>query len=89
MGKGIGRSFKYDRSKISTPTLKKPVLSYSANHMSNTTNLSQSIISSQLENEDSTAIQNTSKILNTDDIYSCVTPKKKISVLRPHLQPLV
>ena len=38
--------------------------------------MSQTIISSQLENKDSTAIQNTSDILNTDDIHSCVTPRK-------------
>ena len=74
MGKEIGRSFKYNRSKISTPTLKKPVLSSSANYTLYTTNLSRTIISSQLENDDSTTIQNTSEILNTDDIQSCVTP---------------
>ena len=56
MGKDIGRSYKYNRSEISTPTLKKLVLSSSANHASYTTSLSQTIISSQLENKDSTAI---------------------------------
>ena len=59
MGKGIGCSFKYDKSKMSTLTLKKPVLLSSANHTSHTTSLSQTIISSQLENKDSTAIKNT------------------------------
>ena len=44
MGKDIGRSHKYNRSKISTPTLKKPVLSSSANHTSYTTSLSQNIL---------------------------------------------
>ena len=34
MGKDIGRSFKYNRPKSSSPTLKKPVLSYSENHTS-------------------------------------------------------
>ena len=63
--------------KISTPTLKKPVLSSSANHTPYTTSLSQTIISSKLENKDSTAIKNTSDISNTDDIHSCVTPKKQ------------
>ena len=58
MGKEIGRSFKYNQSKISTPTLKKPVLSSSAAHTSYTSNLTQTFISSQLENEDSTANQN-------------------------------
>ena len=77
MGKDIGRSYKYNRSKISTPTLKKPVLSSSANYISYTTSLSQTIISSQLENKDSTAIQNTSEILNTDDIHSYLTPQKQ------------
>ena len=76
MGKDIGHYYKYNRSKIPTPTLKIPALSYSANHTSNTTSLSQTFISSQLENEDSIAIQNTSEILNTDDIHSCVTPQK-------------
>ena len=76
MGKEIGRSFKYNRSKISTPTLKKPVLSSSENHTSYTTNLTQTIISYQLENKDSTEIQNTSDISNTYDIHSCVTPRK-------------
>ena len=62
MGKDIGHSYKYNQSKISTPTLNKPVLSSSANYTSYTTSLSQTIISSQLENKDSTAIQNTSDI---------------------------
>ena len=48
MGKEIGRSYKYDRSKISTPTLKKPLLSSSANHTSYTTNLTRTIISFQI-----------------------------------------
>ena len=39
--------------------------------------MSQTIISSQLDNKESTAIQNTSDISNTDDIYSCVTPRKQ------------
>ena len=94
MGKEIGHSFKYNRSKISTPTLKKPVLSSSANHTSYTTNLSRTIISSQLENEDSTAIQNMSEILNTYDIHSCVTPKKQNTSVQatstpPRLTPLI
>ena len=39
--------------------------------------MSQTIISSQLENKDSTAIQNTSDISNTDDIQPCATPPKQ------------
>ena len=74
MGKDIGRSYQYNRSKIPTPTLKKPVLSSLANHTSYKTSLSQTFISSQLENADSIAIQNTSEILNKYDIHSCVTP---------------
>ena len=94
MGKEIGRSFKYNRLKISTPTLKKPVLSSSSNHISYTTNSTRSIISSQLENEYSTEIQNTSDISNTYDIHSCVTPlKHNISVqdtsTPPCLSPLI
>ena len=77
MGKGIGRYFKYNRSKISTPTLKKPVLSSSAANTSYTSNLTRTFISSQLENEDSTAIQNKKYTSNTDDIHSCVTPQKQ------------
>ena len=94
MGKDIGRSYKYNRSKISTPTLKKPVLSSSANYASYTTSLSQTIISYQLENKDSTSIQNTSGISNRDDIHSFVTPRKQnISVQAtytpPNLTPLI
>ena len=74
MGNGIGRYYEYNQSKIPTPLLKESVLSSLENHTSYTTSLSQTIISSQLENKGSTTIQNTSEILNTDDIPSCVTP---------------
>ena len=47
MGKEIGRSYKYYRSKISNPTLKKPVLSSSANHTSYTTTSTPTIMSYQ------------------------------------------
>ena len=87
MGKDIGCSYKYNRSKIPTPTLKKPVLSYSANNTSYTTNATRTIISSKHKNENINTIQNTTDISNKDDIHSCVTPKK-ISVFRPHLHPL-
>ena len=59
MGKEIGRSYKYYRSKISTPTLKKPVLLSSENHTSYTTNSTQTIMSYQIQHKDSTSIQNT------------------------------
>ena len=77
MGKEIGHSYKYYRSKISNPTLKKPVLSSSANHISYTTNLTPTIMYHQLQHKDSTSIQNTSDISNTDDIHSFVTPQKQ------------
>ena len=94
MGKEIGRYFKYNRSKISTPTLKKPVLSSSGNHTSYTTNPTRTIISYQLENEDITAIQNTSDISNADDIHSFVTPRKQNTSVQetstpPLLTPLI
>ena len=76
MGKDIGRSFKYNLSKISTPTVKKPDLSSSSAHASSASNLNRTFISSQLENEDITAIQNKKDSSNTDDIHSCVTPRK-------------
>ena len=87
MGKDISRSFKYNRPKISIPTLKKPVLSFSVNHTSYTTNLTPTIMSHQLQHKDSTSIQNTVNISNTDDIQSCVTPRKQNIIFRPHLHP--
>ena len=94
MGNEIGRSYKYYQSKISTPTLKKPVLSSSANHTSYSTNSTPTIMSHQLQHKDSTSIQNTVDISNTDDIQSCVTPRKQnISVQAtstpPRLTPLI
>ena len=74
MGKEIGRSFKYNQSKISTTTLKTTVLFYSTAHTSYASNLTQTFISYQLENKESTAIQNKKDTSNTDDIHSCVTP---------------
>ena len=94
MGKDIGRSYKYNRSKISIPTLKKPVLSSSENHTSYTTNLTPTIMSHQLQHKDSAYIQDKVNISNTDDIHSCVTPRKQnISVQAtytpPRLTPLI
>ena len=77
MVKYIGRSYKYNRSKISSPTLKKLVLSSSANHTSYTTTSTPTIMSHQIQHKDSTSIQNTLDISNTDDIHSCVTPRPK------------
>ena len=74
MGKEIGRSLKFNRSKISTPTLNKPVLFSSAAHTSSANNLTRTKISSHLDNKDSSAIKNKKNTSNTDDIHSCVTP---------------
>ena len=69
-------------------------LSSSADYTSYTSNLTQTIISSQLENEDSTEIQNMTDISNKDDINSVATPRKQnISVQAtstpPCLTPLI
>ena len=89
MGKVTGRSFKYNRSRISTPTLKEPVLSSSAAHTSYTSNLTRAMISSQLENKDSDVIQNTKDTSNTDDIHSCVSPQKQNYSVQDKSTPLV
>ena len=94
MGKGIGRSFKYNRKKRSSPTFKKPVLSSSANYISFTTNSNPTIMSHQIQHKDSTFIQNTVNISNTDDIHSCVTPRKQNTSVQatstpPCLTPLI
>ena len=81
MGKEIGCSYKYNRSKISSPTLKKPALSSSAAHTSYTTRSTPTIMYHQLQHKDSTSIKNTVNISSTYDIHSCVTPlKQNISV---------
>ena len=74
MGKEIGSSFKYNISEISTPTLKKPVLSPLAAHTSSASNSTQTFISSQLDNKDITTNQNKNNTSNTDGIHSFVTP---------------
>ena len=76
IGKEIGRSFKYNRPKSSSPILKKLVLSSSENHTSYTTNFTPNFMPHQVQHKDSTSIQNKVKISNTDDIHSCVTPQK-------------
>ena len=77
MGKEIGRFFKYNRLKPSTPTLKKPVLLSSAAHTSSASNSTGTSISSTLDNKDINTNQNKNITSNTDDIHSCVTPKKQ------------
>ena len=86
VGKDIGRFFKYNRPKSSSPTLKKPVLPSSENHTSYTTNSTPTIMYHQLQHKYSTSIQNTVDI--------CVTPRKQnISVQTtstpPRLTPLI
>ena len=65
--------YKYYQSKISNPTLKKPVLSSSSNHASYTTTSTPTIMSSQLQNKHSTFIKKTVDFSNTYDIHSCVS----------------
>ena len=78
MGKEIGRFSKIFYSKLSTSTLKKPVISYSAAHTSSASKLTGTFISSQLDNKDITTNQNKNNTSNTDDIHSCVTPQNKL-----------
>ena len=68
---------KYNRLKQSTPTFKKPVLSYSAAHSSSANNPKETSISYQLDNKDITTNQNKNHTPNIDDIQSCVTPQKQ------------
>ena len=72
MGKEIGRSYKYNRSKISTPTLKKPVLSSSAAHTSSSSNPIPKSISSQCDNKDNTTNQNKNNTSHIYDIHSVI-----------------
>ena len=76
MGKDIGRFFKYNQPKSSSPTLKKPVLSSTANHTSCITISKPSIMSHQRQHKHISSIQNSVNISEIDDIHSCVTPKK-------------
>ena len=84
MGKEIGRYFKYNWSKISTPTL--------TDHTSSASNLTPTFISYHLDNKDSTKIQNKNNTSNIDDIHSCLTPQKKYifqtTSTPPRLTPL-
>ena len=80
MGKEISRFFKYNVSKLSTPTLKKPVLSSSTDHQSSSIYSTQTSISSQLDNKYITKNQSKNNTSNTYDIHSCASPQKKYSV---------
>ena len=76
MGKEIGRSYKYNRPKSSSPTLKKPVLSSSAHHTSCITISNPPIMSHPRQHKGSASNQDKVNISNTDDIHSCVTLKR-------------
>ena len=94
MGKEIGCSFKYSQPKSSSLTLKKPVLSYTANHTSCITISNQPVTSHPCQHKCSASNQDRINISNTDDIHSCVTPKMyNISVQAtstpPRLTPLI
>ena len=93
MGKTFGRYFKYNLSKISTLTLKKPVLPSSAAHTLYASNSTGISISSQLDNIYITTDQNKNNTSNADDIHSCVTPQKQnysvqATYTPPHWTPL-
>ena len=94
MGKNIGRSFKYNRPKSSSPTLKKPVLSSSENHTSCITISNPPITSHPRQHKGSASNQDKVNISNKYDIHSCVKPKRhNISVQAtstpPRLTPLI
>ena len=94
MGKEIGRLYKYNRPKSSSPTLKKPVLSSSANHTSCITISNPPIMFHPCQHKGSASNQDKVNISNTDDIHSYVTPKiHNISVQAtstpPCLTPLI
>ena len=77
MGKEIGRYYKYNRPKSSSLTLKKPVLSSSANHTSCITISNPPITSHPRQHKCSASNQDKVNISNIDDIHSCVTPKRR------------
>ena len=67
MGKKIGRFSKIIDSKLSTTTLKEPILSSSASHTSSASNSTQISISYRLDNKRITPNQNKNNTSNTDD----------------------
>ena len=69
MAKKMCCSFKYNRSKIFTPTLRKPVLSSSAAHTLYANILKVVSISSQHDNKVINTNQNKNTTSNTDDIH--------------------
>ena len=94
MGKEIGRSYKYNQAKSSSPKLKKPVLSSLAHHTSCITISNPPVTSHPRQHKGSASNQDKVNISNTYDIQSCVTPKRhNISVqytsTLPSLTPLI
>ena len=94
MGKDIGCSYKHNRPKSSSPTLKKPILSSSANHTLCITISNPLITSHPRQHKGSASNQDKVKISNTDDIHSCVTPKRhnisvQVTSTPPRLTPLI
>ena len=94
--KGIkyGHFYKHNQPKSSSLTLKKPVLSSSANHTSCITISNPPITSHPRQHKGSASNQDKVNISNTDDIHSCVTHKRhNISVQAtstpPRLTPMI
>ena len=72
MCKEIGRFCKYNRSKISTPTLQEPVVSYLDAHTSSESNSIPTSILSERDNNDITTNQNKNNTSDTDDTHSFI-----------------
>ena len=75
MNKDIGLFYKHNRPKSSSPTLKKPVLSSSANNKSCIPISNPTITSHPRQHKGSASNQDKVNISNTDDIPYRVTPK--------------
>ena len=75
--KDIGHLYKYNRLKQSTSTFKKYVLSSSAARALSASNLTQTSISSQLDNKDITTYQNRNNNSNKYDIHLCIKTQEQ------------
>ena len=92
--KDIGRVYKHNQPKSSSSTLKKPVLSSSAKHTLCITISNPPITSHPCQHKGSASNQDKVNISNTDDIHSCVTPKRhnisfQATSTPPRLTPLI
>ena len=67
MGKDIGRFYKHNRPKSSSPTLKKPVLSSSAHHTSSINISNPPITSQPCQHKGSASNQEKVNISNIDE----------------------